>query len=1273
MGLSLIGILIAWFWLLHTESGARWLWSKAQSSLSGHLAAQSITGDLGGGVSLRGVVLEAAGFAASVESIEVAIDLDILPLSLEVRMLRINSIHVSLSPADVEDGIESAPLADVLESLALPIKLLITDLQINDATIDGLLEDRSIEISAIEIVGNWQDELQFDKLHVTALEGSADAVGSLELWPPFNIEVSNQLQLSAAATGLNEVLDARISATGDLSSVSLVVDTQGIDGQLHGTVSDLLESPSWNLSISVPGYELSTRDEQAFLIENFALASDGNFDEYHWNATMQVHPAGYERVSVSMAGTSTAESVNLSSFEIDAASIALSATGNAKLSEPWRVITHVQLDRFTPTQLLTGWPDSEQVAGTLTLLLTESQLLIENAALKLIGRDTEVGIEANIDLASNRVESKLTWRQVQWPIGSATPHLASESGSVLVSGALDDWKIAGQSSLTTVKFGTGQFVVEGGGNHEELSLQIEEGSVLGGSLQGQVEYSWTGNQRLAAALELKDISVGSLLTEWPGSISGQVTASGQLSPLQLKITLDKIHGDLRGNPLDANGRIDVSPDELLATAIRVRHGQSSVSLDGALYGTDGLAFALQINNLGNYLDDAYGVFNASGRLSLAADNSYLHINASSDEIGYQGYRIRGLQVTDQPSAASLIDTAITVDELTLFDQTISDIELQADISGTEQVLTLKAKTHGVNAEIGISGNFEDWDRADESPWTGTLDTLRFFIDGEDEASLVDTTALTLSAQSLNIHRFCIGDSPAPYFCAKGSWESGGTIATRIEFNDIPAGLVNAFSATNLDFDQRIGGTISWNQKAGTRATGNADIRLTPGTLRDLGGSGVVVETGPGSFTFNVREGMLLDGNIKLPMPGTGNISASFSVNDVSLGGDSGIEGNVDIDLANLGVAAAFTQMIDDADGRLSARFSLTGTVVDPVLSGQIEVVNGKLTYLPIGLKLDDLQVVGNLHSDKSIELVGNFLAGEGRAEITTRADYQNTAATGLEIVLRGDNLTVIDVPDLLVIANTDLQIDFDGESIHFGGTVFIPRAFITPHNLVASRVSESSDVEIVAGALPGDENIQKDENELRLLGELEVGFGDNVVIDLDIAKAALTGNAIFSWSGDPMPRANGRYDLAGDVKFLGQVLNITEGIIQYTNTPANNPSIRLRAEREIYGNSQIKRAGLLVAGTAQRQSIEPYTVPATTEERALALLITGSDFDYEQGVGAVDFGTYIRPKLFLSYGIGLFENENIVSARYDLSKGFGVKATSGEKTSGFDIIYRIER
>jgi translocation and assembly module TamB len=83
-------------------------------------------------------------------------------------------------------------------------------------------------------------------------------------------------------------------------------------------------------------------------------------------------------------------------------------------------------------------------------------------------------------------------------------------------------------------------------------------------------------------------------------------------------------------------------------------------------------------------------------------------------------------------------------------------------------------------------------------------------------------------------------------------------------------------------------------------------------------------------------------------------------------------------------------------------------------------------------------------------------------------------------------------------------------------------------------------------------------------------------------------------------------------------------------------------------------------------------VPMTDKDRARTLLVTGSDFNYEQGVGAVGVGTYVLPRLYLSYGIGIFEDGNTISARYDLGRGFGVKATSGERETGVDLNYRIE-
>ena len=188
-----------------------------------------------------------------------------------------------------------------------------------------------------------------------------------------------------------------------------------------------------------------------------------------------------------------------------------------------------------------------------------------------------------------------------------------------------------------------------------------------------------------------------------------------------------------------------------------------------------------------------------------------------------------------------------------------------------------------------------------------------------------------------------------------------------------------------------------------------------------------------------------------------------------------------------------------------------------------------------------------------------------------------------------------------------------------------------------------------------------------------VELGDDITVSFEKATAKLRGKAEFAWENSLMPVADGTYTVSGKITAYGQLLEVADGRVSFPHVPADNPHLRISAEREIYGNVQIKRAGVLISGTLKNPVMETYTVPVTTQERALTLLVTGSDFDYEQGIGGVEVGMYVAPRLYISYGIGLFDNQSVISARYDLKRGFGIKATSGQKETGADISYTIER
>jgi translocation and assembly module TamB len=314
-----------------------------------------------------------------------------------------------------------------------------------------------------------------------------------------------------------------------------------------------------------------------------------------------------------------------------------------------------------------------------------------------------------------------------------------------------------------------------------------------------------------------------------------------------------------------------------------------------------------------------------------------------------------------------------------------------------------------------------------------------------------------------------------------------------------------------------------------------------------------------------------------------------------------------------------------------------------------------------------------MHEDDRFELTTTFKAGEGRGEIVSSGDSLNGIRDGVELSLNGTNLTIIDLPDVNVIADMDIALGLHRDELELNGDILIPRARLSFTNITAARISESEDVVIVASENAAEETADDPKAPFAMTGQVGLALGEEVVIDIDSTEARVSGSAGFTWNGPHLPTAKGQYTVEGKYEAYGQLLEITEGSIRFPGVPADNPVLRIRAEREIFGNPRIRNAGVLVSGTAKNPQFEVYSNPPTTNERALTLLVTGSDFDYEQGVGAVDVGTYIAPDLYISYGIALFDSENVISLRYDLTKSFGIKATSGKRTEGVDLSYTIER
>ncbi len=1163
----------AWYLLLHTETGARWLWSQAERATGGALTAHAVSGDLGSGVSLSAVAFTAGDVRISAASATLDVNVNLVPLTVSVGTARLSGLTVVLPEQDAAKE-HAARRPFTLDKLRLPFELAIARLQLEKASVVSAAGQPLATVDIASSAARWKDaiDLQDLELQMPGIHASGNA--RLALQAPYDIGGDLRIRAQPERTGLSKPLQASVRVEGPLDDFAVEVRSDDPQATLTGTVAGITGSIHWDGVLEVPAATLPA-DAQLPQVPPLSVFAEGR-------------------------GSATAFTVN--------------------------------------------------------------------ATLGLAGTASTASLSADVDIEHGTLEGDVDWRNAQWPPADPHPRIASRLGRLAVSGSLDDWMIDGTVQLSVPDLPPGQFTVRGGGDRDHAALRILDGAVLGGSVAGKAQYRWRESHPWSANLDLENVETNALLPGWPATLSGGVDLRGRQQPFEMTIGLRDIRGEFRDKPLQAHGVVNVHESTVSADELSVTHGGSFLQLDGSPYLAGGLRFSASIQELGDYVEDASGTLDASGVVSLLAGEPYLEIRASSPRLGYGEATIVDLEIEDRRRGDDVMAFGLTASQAGYGEFSASDLRIDADAGRRVQNIDLAFSTSGVTTSAGITGQLDDWNSPER--WSGQLRQLEL-AHTDFSAALTEAAAIHLSRRRTSVENLCLANDSGISLCANGSWSRAMGVDVSAALSSVPAELLNAFVETGLQFDQVLSGELDWRMTKQGKTTGRVDVAMTGGAVLSRARPDMQLETGAASLRFRIDDSGLRSGVLNLPLPGLGQAAANFEVLDVAANGSGEVRGNVDVDIADIRFVEALLPVLDDTGGRLTADLVIGGSVTEPTVTGTMALDDGAISYLPIGLKLTQVSLDSALSGRGETELTGTFLAGDGRGTIRTRTNGVRSAHRGLEIELQGKNLTLIDVPDLRAVADTDLAVGFDGKLLQLDGRAEVTHARARPRNIGINRVSESDDVVIVSGELPDGDVAGSRKAELLINGTVEVTLGSDVVVDLDVADALVTGSTVFTWNGPLVPTANGRYVVNGQILAYGQKLEITEGAVRFPNVPASDPNLRIRAEREIFGNTEVRRAGVLVSGSASRPSIEAYTTPITTEERALTLLVTGSEFDYEKGIGAFDFGTYIAPRVYASYGIGLFDQENIIRVRYDLTEGFGVTLTSGARDEGVDLSYRI--
>jgi len=1279
--LIVILLSLATYWLVNTASGAAWLFNKLKGLEFVEVRYSQISGDLNSGFVVQDMKYQSTNLDLLIRRAEIEAGFGWWPLTIKIDRLSLEDVEVltrsSDAPGTSEDSDED--IRNTLASFDLPLPLEVNDAVLTNISLQQDGRPASALAESVRLKATLDERLVIDHLDVMAAGIETRLQGYLQFEPPFVLGATLQGRFEMAGEAGQTIFELpfKLESSGDLEKLQFKMTSQKYGLQVDGEILDPVSSPAWKARLVLDRFQWSeNRIGQGTTFSALNLTSQGNINNWSFELDSGLDTVQLQDVHVAFSGSGSANTIEVNEATVNGPGVDLGFEGKLDWSLQPRAGFKAVIRQLDVSPWISDWPVGEQLAGDLELSWSGNKLEIPTSQLTVVGTDLMVGIETDIDVESNSVNGRLNWRNLRWPLKSATTQFSSESGQLHISGSVDDWLADGQLIVQMGDYPKGRFDIRGEGNGTSTRLVIPGGEILGGTLGGDAEADWSDGLKWSAAIQTKDIDPEPLLPGWPGRLDSDIEIIAQSQSQQIQLKLLSLRGLIRDVPISARGGLKVNQANLSFQSLQVRTDEAELALNGNPGDPDGATVKFSGSLPSALLQGARGSLELEGRYSNHAAQPLLEIELQGLDIAWNDLIISNLVVSTPEVNTATNLPAMQLDATGMILKDFAFDEFALSVSPVDDQIEVKAVLQSEGFVLKSLMNLVNESRDDPfgGPWRGELNELELAIGPAYLFELSKPARFSWSSGSTLLGPVCLAETVGASLCLGLDYQNNGDWSLLADATAVPLDYLRDYLELDVHFEQLIGGHMEWHQPHDKPPTGGADFRITAGKILDLLDNEVLTETKEGQFAFKLQNGNLESGVLNVEFPGTGFIDVGFDILDIMVGGAQKIQGRAIARLDHFKLAGHLALPgVDAVDGQFESNIQLGGTMEDPDFDGAFKLSNGSINYSPIGLQLEDIEFEGQINPRDRGEFKGQFRAGEGVGLLSGSFLFDDIGTAQLEIDLTGEQLLLANTDTLNILTETDLQLVLGPRRMDINGRIIIPNASLTPSNLLLGEVRDSDDLVIETPGAEVEPDASKAPEINRIHGQLEVSFGDDVLIKLPGIETNLTGSTLFNWSGDPVPLAEGGYTLQGQVDVYGPRLTINNGSISFPSVPANNPILNIRAGRDIFGNTQIRCAGVRVIGSLKRPVVEAYTVPVTNEDRAWTLLITGTDFDQGQGVSGFDVGTYIAPKLYVSYGVSLFEDENVISARYDIMKGFGIKVTSGQRETGLDVSYTIDK
>lgn len=387
---------------------------------------------------------------------------------------------------------------------------------------------------------------------------------------------------------------------------------------------------------------------------------------------------------------------------------------------------------------------------------------------------------------------------------------------------------------------------------------------------------------------------------------------------------------------------------------------------------------------------------------------------------------------------------------------------------------------------------------------------------------------------------------------------------------------------------------------------------------------------------------------RLGEPGAPAVTASGSLPlDLALGAvaQRQLPGPLEIraraDSMDLSIVDAWTALVRDAGGRLTADVTVGGTWERPALGGSIRVLDGAATVPALGASYHGIEARLALAAD-SLRVEQAVVRGQsGTLEIGGAVHFRSLTRPVLDLTLRARSFAAFNERDFAgLTASGGLTLAGPLLGATLSGQCVVDAGYLRFADLVEKRIVNLDDPEFqavvdsnlaqAADLGPSAPNVFLDSLRIR---DLKVTMGPDVWLRSDEANIQLAGSFTVAKT---VEAGASRYRLDGTLQAprgtyrlvvgpTAKDFRVTRGTVRFYGTPDFDPALDIAAEhtvRAVSGSDVVIQA--VIGGTllVPKLTLESDQRPPLSESEIVSYLLFGRpSFDLASGGGSTAMST----------------------------------------------------